>query len=381
MYRITFSSSDLKPAISRLSKVVRVDSLIQIMECALLKVYGTTATLTGTDTQITITTEIPCESDGQISVAIPFVDLQNLSKVVPNNISVVMEIKVDDSSGAPSFSVHIEAGKSKWDYVAFDPILYPTAPSLDGALATELDPELVLGMITAQDFCGMNPFVGWTTAVALIADGANVRAVGVATSALYESAAYPISDMGGREEIMIPRAGVGIISALPSTTGIQLLLPADLNESSVAIKQDGTTAHIRLIDGKFVAYKTILPTNYTLGFVCNAEELLDAVRSVSIGTRTDGPKGQVELDVKGLTLTLTAHNYDAGKTGTSSIELIANNGGDIKAIFSSSIMIDHLSKLNGPTTVKHAGVHNKCFLFQDESLSATHLIMPMTLPS
>lgn len=264
--RIRAQRDDLADVLARANRAVGPRTALPVLQGLLCEVSGTTLRVTGTDLDVTVRTTAEVEVLEEGRAVIPGRLLSEAVRKMPVG-SVTIGVNETD--------IVIEGNGPRFTLRPLNVDDFPTQEEMiiDGV---EVDGE-ELAMAIAQ------------VAVAASGDGARPILTGVlfessddglrmvATDS-YRLAKKDLSGVGLEGTGLVPARG---LRELPRTIG-SAKVTAQLREREAVFSSDKGFLRLRLIDGNFPKYQSLLPETYPNQVILEKEVLLDALGRVSL---------------------------------------------------------------------------------------------------
>lgn len=155
-----------------------------------------------------------------------------------------------------------------------------------------------------------------------------------------------VSALSHAEPVIIPRKGIQELrKVLETSTGEASV---EINQGYFSAQVGSVRLGVRLLDGKFPDYREVIPKEKKTSILVNRENLLSAVRRVSLVT-TDKTRG-VQFQVNGNSLEIVSSSPEHGEAReTVSIE---TEGEDLSIGFSSRYVMDFLNALQDSENIR-----------------------------
>ena len=177
-------------------------------------------------------------------------------------------------------------------------------------------------------------------------------------------------DMG--DGIIVPRKGLQELKRLMDSKeeDSNILLTKD----SIFFVSPDTTATVRLIDGKFPDYKSVVAIDtYPYYTRINAQELLRVLKVCS--AMVSDISNCVRFSFKKDMTILYAHNPDQGEVETPIPS--EHYGEDIEINFNPRYVMDCLGYIDGETEIRLKGSQGPCMITDNKNTQSKWVIMPM----
>jgi DNA polymerase-3 subunit beta len=174
--------------------------------------------------------------------------------------------------------------------------------------------------------------------------------------------------------VLIPRKGVGEIRRL--LDGREGKCEIGVHQGHFVVRADDIALTVKLSDGQFPPYDQVIPKDNDKVFVVPREELLEALRRVSI-MASDKTWG-IRLGVEKGCLSIEADNPDLG-TARENIE-VSYKGAAVQIGFNARYFIELLSEITAPEVqIEVAGELDPAVVRPADGSDYVGVIMPMRL--
>ena len=313
--RIRAQRDDLADVLARANRAVGTRTALPVLQGLLCEVSGTTLRATGTDLDMTVRTQAEVEVIEEGRAVIPG---RLLSEAVRKMPAGQVTIGVSDTD------IEIEGNGPRFTLRPLNVEDFPTQEDVvsDGV---EVDGEQLADAINQ-------------VTIAASGDGARPILTGVLFESSDEGLRMVATDsyrLAKRDLPGVGLEGTGLVPArglreLPRTIGAPKVT-AQLREREAVFSSDKGTLRLRLIDGNFPKYQSLLPETYPNQVVLNKEDLLDALGRVSLVAEDHIPvrlklmEGGVEVTVSRQDVGGETEHLDGEYTGTEEEVTIAFN--------------------------------------------------------
>lgn len=130
----------------------------------------------------------------------------------------------------------------------------------------------------------------------------------------------------------------------------------------------------RLLQGEFIKYNSLLPTEYKYKIKVNAADILDSISRVNLMSQKTN---LIKLQAKENTLTITS-NSQIGRS-IDELDLIESNVDDFTIAFNSKYLMDIFDKLEGDIYMEFTSRVNSVIVKKAEDKNFTGLVLPVRL--
>ena len=285
--RIRAQRDDLADVLARANRAVGTRTALPVLQGLLCEVAGTTLKVTGTDLDMTVRTQAEVEVMEEGRAVIPGRLLSEAVRKMPAGQVTI---------GATETDVEIEGNGPRF---TLRPLGVEDFPTLEDVISdgVEIDGEAfgeAINQVTiAASGDGARPIL---TGVLFESSDEGLRLV--ATDS-YRLAKRDLAGIGLEGSGLVPARG---LRELPRTIGAPKVT-AQLREREAVFSSDRGILRLRLIDGNFPKYQSLLPETYPNQVILNKEDLLDALGRVSLVAEDHIPvrlkvmEGGVEVSV------------------------------------------------------------------------------------
>lgn len=264
--RIRAQRDDLADVLGRANRAVGSRTALPVLQGLLCEVSGTTLRVTGTDLDMTVRTQAEVEVIEEGRAVIPGRLLSEAVRKMPaGQVTIgVSDTDIEIQGNGPRFTLR--------------PLNVEDFPVLDEVVSegVEVDGEELVDAINqvtiAASGDGARPIL---TGVLFESSEEGLRMV--ATDS-YRLAKRDLAGVGLEGTALVPARG---LRELARTIGAPKVI-AQLRDREAVFSSDRGTLRLRLIDGNFPKYQSLLPKTYPNQVVLNKEELLDALGRVAL---------------------------------------------------------------------------------------------------
>ncbi len=371
--KFVVSSSALLKQLSAINGVVATNPIVPILENFLFQLNGNTLTVTASDLQTVMMTDIEVESADKGAIAVPAKLLLDTLRGLPEQ---PITLKIDGET----FAAELISENGRYKLSGENPIDFPKVPTVNKSLTVEITAD-VLGRaigntIFAASTDDLRPAMTGMY-VQLNADNATF----VATDG-HRLIRYRRDDLksGNSESLIIPRKALNLLkSSLPSD---DTAVKAEFSKSNAFFGFNNIRMICRLIDERFPDYENAIPTNNTNILTINRLELLGSLRRISI--YSNKTTHQIRLKLAKDELVISAEDLDYSNEANE--RLSCDYGGDAMEIgFNAKFLIEMLSNLSSRMVALELSQPNRAGLLvpseQEAGEDILMLVMPVMLNS
>lgn len=363
----------LQNMLSKVQGFTEKKSTLPILSHVLLEAKKDMLLIKATDLHTSIQVNTPCEVVLEGSCAINGKSFYDVVRELPEQM---LQIWVEDGSKA---HVHVEKSKIKMNVM--DSEEYPAVDFSEMDQGYSLDLSIVKPMIERTIFS--IPSIAesdskYTLGGALLTSGKTDSDKGfiemVSTDTRRLSVVRYLTDqyMDMGNGIIVPRKGLQEIKRLIDSKeeNSNILLTKD----SIFFVSSDTIATVRLIDGKFPDYQSVVaPESFPIFTRVNAQELLSVLK-VCVAMVSD-ISNCVRFSFQKDKTIVFANNPDQGEVETPIPS--EHFGQEVEINFNPRYFIDCLSFIEGETEIRLKGPQGPCMITDVATTESKWVIMPM----
>lgn len=361
--KFTVSQKELFQALAIVNRAVSLNTTLPVLGNILIKAEGKKLYLTSTNLEIAIKYSIEAEIINEGAITIP-------SKIFSNYISLLKESTVSVSV-EDGLLVCIKSKNENFKIKGISQDEFPIIPNVDKTDFVRIKTSIFKEMAQKVVFSASNN-ISRPVLTGVYLDVKNGVLKLVSTDS-YRLSEYQI-DIPSEKEL------TAIIPAKTLIEVIKILNESDENidlfitKNQVLFEHNSASLSSRLIDGVFPDYEKIIPKQNKIKIQINKEELLLAVKKVSLFL-SDGVGG-VKILVKSGVFKISA---EEGQTGGGEIEIpIDYSGEENEVSLNANFLIDLLTELKENIVLfEMDGKLAPITITQLKNNGYLHIIMPL----
>ena len=367
--KFAVSASELLKAILTVQKAIPAKSTEAILDNYLLDLKGTLLTLTASDKEITLRTEIEVENTSEEGrIAVPARQVTDLLKELPDQPLTISTLSES------SFECAWASGASQLPY--FNPDDYPQIQSAgEGATTIEIPSETLSEGIASTIYAASDedsrPIMN-SIFFDIKADGTTLVA-----SDLQKLICYSAADVKapGDASFILNKRHAGVLKGILGKDAGPVSVTFD---EKIAVFRFGATALVScLVVGKYPDYRTIIPKNNSNILHINRVQLLNTVRRIAVCS----PKASnhIKFDLKPGSLEVSAQDVGFEIAAHDTIEC-QYDGDELTIGFKSTHISEILSNLPSEgVTMKFADKRRSALILpaEEEGQKIFGIVMPI----
>lgn len=363
--KIVCDKSQLIEAINTSQKAVTNRSTIQILEGLYLEAFNNRLKIMGNDLVVGIESIIECEVVEEGSIVLDSRMFGEIIRRLPDeNISIISD---------EEYNTLIKSKNSKFNIKGLNPSDFPQLPKVEATSYFQISQDILKNMIRQTIFAvSTDENKPILTGSLLEIEDNQINIVSVDGYRLSQKKAKILS-------------GENISAVIPGRTlsEIYKILGQEEKPVSVSIGKDQIMFEAenykivsRLLEGKFLNYKEIIPKDFETTSSVNTKELLDSVERASLISRED-KKYPIRFEFKDDKINIFS-NAEIGNVH----EVIESDidGKDLEIGFNPRYFTDALKVIDADNiNIKFTTSYGPCIIESPADNSFVHLILPVKL--
>jgi DNA polymerase-3 subunit beta len=365
------NSAYLLKQLSNINGVITTNPVVPILENFLFELDKGSLTVTASDLQTSMITDLQVESKEKGSIAVPARILLDTLKNLPEQ---PVTFSIDEST----YSIEIISDNGRYKLSGENATDFPKVPSVSNDFSAEVSTEVLARAINNTIFATSNDELRPAMTGVYVNLGEN-NSTFVATDG-HRLVRYRRADVksSNGSSIIIPRKALNLLKAtLPSeNTDVNV----SFNMSNAYFKFGNIRMICRLIDERFPDYDNVIPTQNNIHMTIERSDLLGALKRISI--YANKTTHQVRLKITGSELQISAEDLDFSNEANERLSC-EHDGEDIEIGFNAKFLIEMLSNMDSSKIKLTMSAPNKAGVIlpaeKDDSEDILMLVMPVML--
>ncbi len=365
------NSSYLLKQLSYINGVITTNPVVPILENFLFEIDKNHLTVTASDLQTSMITEIAVESKERGNIAVPARILLDTLKNLPDQ---PVTFSIDEST----YSIELSSDNGRYKLSGENATDFPKVPSVSNDFSASLSSEVLARAINNTIFATSNDELRPAmTGVYVSLGEKNTTFVSTDGHRLVRYRRTDVKSESGNT-IIIPRKALNLLkSTLPSeNTDVTI----DFNTANAFFKFGSIRMICRLIDERFPDYENVIPSSSTIKMTINRGDFLSSLKRISI--YANKTTHQVRLKITGSQLQVSAEDLDFSNEANERLAC-EHEGEDIEIGFNARFMIEMLSNLDTDQIKLNMSAPNKAGVIlpveKDKNEDILMLVMPVML--
>jgi DNA polymerase III subunit beta len=364
------SSAVLLKNLQHINGVVATNPIVPILENFLFRIEDGVLTVTASDLQTTMTTQISVDASEAGAIAIP-------AKLLLDTLRGLPEQPVTINIDTETFGTEILSDNGRYKLSGENPIDFPKIPAVNKNLSVELTSDALASAIN-------------NTVFATSTDDLRPAMTGVYLQLTTENATFVATDghrliryrrmdiqSSANTSMIIPRKALLLLkNSLPEGVPVK----AEFSASNASFTFGPTQLICRLIDERFPDYENAIPVNNPNVMTIGRSDLLNSLKRIMIyANRTTH---QIRLSMEANKLAISAEDLDY--SNEASEKLLCDYDGDkIDIGFNAKLMAEMVGNLGGKMLQLQLSAPNRAGLLvpadKEENEDVLMLVMPVML--
>ncbi len=365
------NSAYLLKQLSNINGVITTNPVVPILENFLFELDKGRLTVTASDLQTSMITELQVESKEKGNIAVPARILLETLKNLPEQ---PVTFSIDEST----YSVEINSDNGRYKLSGENATDFPKVPAVSNDFSAEVSSEVLARAINNTIFATSNDELRPAmTGVYVNLSEKNTTFVSTDGHRLVRYRRTDVKSDNGNT-IIIPRKALNLLKAtLPAENTV---VNVDFNLSNAFFRFGNIRMICRLIDERFPDYENVIPTQNNIKMTIGRAELLGALKRISI--YANKTTHQVRLKITGSEIQISAEDLDFSNEANERLSC-EHEGEDIEIGFNAKFLMEMLSNSDSGQIVLSMSAPNKAGVIlpadKDKNEDILMLVMPVML--
>ena len=366
------SSSLLYKEIQTLGGIINSTNTLPILDNFLFEINNNKLTLSSSDLESTMTSEIEIESTSTDKIAISAKLLTDILKTFSEQPLTFS--KTDNNT------IEISASNGKYSLAYLNGDEFPKQIELLDAHETKVKGSDLGNAINSTIFAsGTDDLRPVMNGVFFQFNSDSLKFVATDAHKLvkFETSEYTTNEVS---EFIMPKKPLQILKGILQGENSELVI--QYNESNAKFIFDKSSITCRLIDGKFPNYEAVIPKDNPNVLTIDRQLFLNSVRRVSIFSNKT--TNQIRIKIAGTLLNISAEDFDFSNKADENLEC-QFSGDDIQIGFNSKFLIEMLNNLESDMITLSMSHPNRAGIIRplnedgESKETITMLVMPVML--
>jgi len=365
------SSTYLLKQLQVLGGVINSSNTLPILDNFLFELDNSKLTVSASDLETTMVSELNVESETSGSIALPARLLLDTLKTFPEQ---PLTFKIEDNS-----TVEISSNHGKYALAYANGEEFPKAVALEDPSKTIVMGDVLASAISKTIFAAGNDDLRPVMS-GVFFQFSSEGLTFVATDA-HKLVKYTREDLKANQpaEFIMPKKPLNLLKGI--LAGSEEEVSIEYNDSNAKFTFENSQLICRLIDGKYPNYEAVIPKENPNKLLIDRTQFLNSVRRVSIFSNKT--THQIRLKIAGAELNISAEDIDYSNKAEERLTC-DYQGDDMQIGFNSRFLTEMLNNLNADEVKLEMSLPNRAGILTpadglDEGEHITMLVMPVML--
>jgi DNA polymerase III subunit beta len=365
------NSAYLLKQLSNINGVITTNPVVPILENFLFELDKGSLTVTASDLQTSMITELQVESKEKGSIAVPARILLDTLKNLPEQ---PVTFSIDEST----YSIEIISDNGRYKLSGENATDFPKVPNVSNDFTAELSSEVLSRAINNTIFATSNDELRPAmTGVYVNLGEKNTTFVATDGHRLVRYRRTDVKSDNGNA-IIIPRKALNLLKATLPAENTEVSV--NFNMSNAFFKFGNIRMICRLIDERFPDYENVIPSGNNIKMTISRTDLLGALKRISI--YANKTTHQVRLKITGSELQISAEDLDFSNEANERLSCEHENE-DIEIGFNAKFLVEMLTNMDSDQIRLTMSAPNKAGVIlpaeKDKAEDILMLVMPVML--
>jgi DNA polymerase-3 subunit beta len=365
------NSAYLLKQLSNINGVITTNPVVPILENFLFELEKGGLTVTASDLQTSMITELQVESKEKGSIAVPARILLDTLKNLPEQ---PVTFSIDEST----YSIEIISDNGRYKLSGENATDFPKVPTVSNDFSAEIASDVLARAINNTIFATSNDELRPAmTGVYVNLGDKNTTFVATDGHRLVRYRRTDVKSDNGNA-IIVPRKALNLLKATLPTENTEVSL--SFNMSNAFFKFGQIKMICRLIDERFPDFENVIPSGNNIKMTISRTELLGALKRISI--YANKTTHQVRLKITGSELQISAEDLDFSNEANERLSC-EHDGEDIEIGFNAKFLVEMLTNMDSEQIRLTMSAPNKAGVIlpaeKDKSEDILMLVMPVML--
>lgn len=365
------SSTYLLKQLQVLGGVINSSNTLPILDNFLFELENSKLTVSASDLETTMVSELNVESESTGSIALPARLLLDTLKTFPEQ---PLTFKIEENN-----TVEISSNHGKYALAYANGEEFPKAVALEDPSKTIVMGDVLASAISKTIFAAGNDDLRPVMS-GVFFQFSSEGLTFVATDA-HKLVKYTREDLKANQpaEFIMPKKPLNLLKGILAGSEEEVLI--EYNDSNAKFTFENSQLICRLIDGKYPNYEAVIPKENPNKLLIDRTQFLNSVRRVSIFSNKT--THQIRLKIAGAELNISAEDIDYSNKAEERLTC-DYQGDDMQIGFNSRFLTEMLNNLNADEVKLEMSLPNRAGILTpadglDQGEHITMLVMPVML--
>ncbi|MEK6478505.1 DNA polymerase III subunit beta [Catalinimonas sp. 4WD22] len=366
--KFVVSSSALLKQLSAINGVIASNPVVPILENFLCEVNSGKLTITASDLQTSMITEMDVDADESGSIAVP-------ARILIDTLKNLPEQPVTFTIDGSSYNIEIHSANGQYRLSGENATDFPSIAKVEDGYDVEIPSDVLSSAVSNTLFATSTDELrpAMTGVYVNLKDD---NSTFVATDG-HRLIRYLRSDVHSpnKTSLIIPRKALSLLKATLPTDRVPVNV--QFNASNVFFKFNNIQLICRLIDERYPDYENVIPKDNKNEMVINRLEFLSSLKRIAI--YANKTTHQVRLKISGNELHISAEDLDFSNEANEQLNC-EHDGEDIEIGFNARFLIEMLNNLDSDEVILKLSAPNRAGLIVPKDAEADEDILMLVMP-
>jgi len=362
------SSSALLKQLQSINGVVANNPVVPILENFLFEINEGTLTITASDLETSMITELHVEAKENGRIAAPARILLDTLKNLPDQ---PVTFTIDEET----YSIELSSANGRYKLSGENALDFPKVPVVKGNNSIEVSSNLMARAINKTIFAvSTDELRPAMTGIFVQLNDNNITFVATDGHRLLRYRRFDVPT-GNTASIIIPRKALTLIkSTLPAEP---TTVRVEFNTSNAFFSFENIRMVCRLIDERYPDYENVIPVQNPNKLVIDRYDLLSSIKRISI--YSNKTTHQVRLRLAGSELHVSAEDLDFSNEANERLTC-QYDGEDMEIGFNARFLIEMLNNIDSDEITLEMSTPNRAGLLMPSGNDAEENILMLVMP-
>lgn len=366
--KFVVSSKALLQQLSAINGVIASNPVVPILENFLCEVENGKLTVTASDLQTSIITELEVDGNESGSIAVP-------ARILIDTLRNLPEQPVTFTIDEASYNIEIQSENGQYRLSGENATDFPKIPIVEEGHSVQVPADVLASAISNTIFAtSTDELRPAMTGIFLNLNGSDSTFVATDGHRLIRYRRSDVSS-GAKASIIVPRKSLNLLkSSLPSDNAPVTM---QFNSSNIFFKFNNFRMICRLIDEHYPDYENVIPQDNNNRMVINRLDFLSSLKRIAI--YANKTTHQVRLKINGGQLNISAEDLDYSNEANEKLPC-EHEGSDIEIGFNARFLIEMLNNIDSDEVALMLSAPNRAGLIMPKENNDNEDVLMLVMP-
>lgn len=366
--KFVVSSKALLQQLSAINGVIASNPVVPILENFLCEVENGKLTVTASDLQTSIITELEVDGNESGSIAVP-------ARILIDTLRNLPEQPVTFTIDEASYNIEIQSENGQYRLSGENATDFPKIPIVEEGHSVQVPADVLASAISNTIFAtSTDELRPAMTGIFLNLNGSDSTFVATDGHRLIRYRRSDVSS-GAKASIIVPRKSLNLLkSSLPSDNAPVTM---QFNSSNIFFKFNNFRMICRLIDERYPDYENVIPQDNNNRMVINRLDFLSSLKRIAI--YANKTTHQVRLKINGGQLNISAEDLDYSNEANEKLPC-EHEGSDIEIGFNARFLIEMLNNIDSDEVALMLSAPNRAGLIMPKENNDNEDVLMLVMP-